>query len=130
MKIFGRTKKKPLSADVIALLAQAHQIHQAELEFARDGVKAELRQKIRDALQAMVLHDQDDGRCWYSSADIEDRYLFNIGSLFAETPEQRTEWSQYVRERRIARNDSKCEQIGKQIDRALGRKQGNRQSPV
>jgi hypothetical protein len=122
-----RKGKKPLSADVIALLAQAHQIHQAELAFARDEARTELRQKIRDALQMMTLMDKDDGRCWYSSAEVEDRYLFNIGSLFCETPEDRAEWSAFVRERRITRNDQKAAVLAQQIDRALGRKRGNRQ---
>jgi hypothetical protein len=123
MKLFKSRKKRPLSADVIALLAQAHSIHQAELEFARDEVRTELRDKVRKALESMSFMDDAQGNCRASSAEVHDRYLFNIGSLFAETPEQHTEWSQYVRERAVARNDAKFAIISQQIDRA--KKRGN-----
>jgi hypothetical protein len=111
-------KKKPLSADVIALLAQAHSIHKVELDIARDEVRAEMRQKVRDALQAMSFMDKADGTCYHSSAEVEDRYLFNIGAIFSETPEQQVEWSHYVRDRRIARNDAKFAILSQRIDRA------------
>ena len=128
MSIFRR-KKKPLSADVIALLAQAHSIHKAELEFAKDAVRAELRDKVRHALEDMQLRDGKAGTALDSAADIEDKYLVAIGSLFCETHELEREWHNYIRDRRIARNDAKLAVLSQQIDRALGRPDRNRQAP-
>jgi hypothetical protein len=111
-------KKKPLSADVIALLAQAHGIHKVELDIARDDARTELRDKVRNALERVSFMDDDRGNCRASSAEVHDHYLFLIGSLFCDTPEQQVEWSQYVRERAVARNDAKCMALHQQIDRA------------
>lgn len=52
MKWFNR-KKKPLSADVIRLLAQAHSIHKAELEFAKDEAREEARAEFKAHLRSL-----------------------------------------------------------------------------
>lgn len=123
-------KKKPLSADVIALLAQAHGIHQAELEFAKDAMKAELRDKVRHALEGMQGYDKGDGRSSRSTADIQDDYLVTIGALFCDTLEQEREWHMYIRDRRIASNDAKFAILSQRIERAKKRTVANGYEPA
>lgn len=122
MKLFKSRKKKPLSADVITLLAQAHAIHKVELDIARDDARTELRDKVRKALEGMQGYDRSDGRSSRSTADIQDDYLVSIGALFCENLEQEREWHTYIRDRRIASNDAKFAVLSQQIARATGRK--------
>jgi hypothetical protein len=119
MSIFKR-KKKPLSVGAIAMLAQAHDIHRMELEFAREQARkearAELRQSVRDKL--LAVHSQISSWKAWSQADVEDLYLVDVGGLFADTPEHQAEWNHFVRDRRIAINEQKFDVLHQQIERA------------
>jgi hypothetical protein len=117
-----RKGKKPLSADVIALLAQAHQIHEAELEFARDEVRAELRQSVRDVL--MGQKDEAYGQAHREAISYAlDKLRIDAGILFCETRQQREEWVAFVKENRRALNEIEFERVRKQTDKAVGYKQ-------
>lgn len=118
LKRFRRDKKKPLSADVIALLAQAHQIHQAELEFARDEVRSRLRQEVRDMLMAQ--DDKAYGANREAVAYALDKLRIDVGLLFSDTASQRAEWVKHVKDYRFGLNEAEFERVRRQIDKAVG----------
>jgi hypothetical protein len=112
MTIFSLFRRRT-SADAIALLAQAHAIHQAEIEFAREEARAEARrelcQKVRDSLMRIEL------KLGWSPADSEDKFRCAVGEIFCETPDQRLDWYAFVRECRIATQDGKYEELSRKI---------------
>ena len=134
MKLFKR-KKKPLSADVIALLAQAHAIHKAELEFAKDaaheaalitaaGKQRELGEQIREALFGRADHMRSEIGALLVAAGVFTPVEWNdyVDVKKAESAEQAVSGLQQARAREAHYASQRADWAGSDRKYPLSRK--------